>query len=168
LITVIPGANHHLSTQNVQSAIEATRPTIILVQLEIPLDVALEALKAGRQHGALTILNPAPAPNDSKILRNFFPYVDILVPNQSELKTLYVSCVETPVDSTPSTAMNEETMASHLLQLGIGKAVIVTLGARGAMVVSKDEETNDCIVSYVNAPSDLPCSNEPVMDTIGQ
>ena len=169
LITVIPGANHHLSIQDVHSAMEMIKPTIVLVQLEIPLNVAFEALKMGHQQGALTILNPAPAPKDPKILSNVLPFVDILVPNESELKTLYSTCLEPQVVDSDSSVVNEETMASRLLAMGLGKAVIVTLGARGALVVSRSPgESSKYLVSHVNASPDLPCSKEPVIDTIGK
>jgi inosine triphosphate pyrophosphatase len=66
-------------------------------------------------------------------------------------------------------------MAARLLRRGVGKAVVVTLGARGAMVVSwppgrreghsSGEEPPS--VALVQAPDDLPCAGDPVVDTVG-
>ena len=147
-IIVIPGANHALTKEEVRAAIEEKEPTVVITQLEILADTALEAMKAGKSVGAITILNPAPAPLGCT-LETFYPFVDIIIPNETELKTL---CGE---------GDNEEIMARSLLHKGIGRAVVVTLGARGAMIVTTESTT------LVQQPPDLPCQNDPVQDTVG-
>jgi ribokinase/non-canonical purine NTP pyrophosphatase (RdgB/HAM1 family) len=170
-IIVTPGANERLTPAEVESSLASLRddpPHIAMVQLEIPYDSALHALKACKQMGALTILNPAPAPKNMDALREFYEYVDILIPNESELRQL----VGTSDDSTESS--DEAAMAKLLLDRGVGKAVVVTLGARGAMVVARrqsDQDSDDMdaepTVALVKAPDDLPCRDDPVVDTIG-
>ena len=148
-IIVIPGANHVLSKEEVRAAIEQKKPAVVVCQLEILPETALEALKAGKDVGAITILNPAPAP-EGWTLDEFYPFVDILVPNETELRALCGGGCE-----------DEESMARSLLDKGVVRAVLVTLGARGAMVVTKEKSM------VVEQPADMPCKNDPVQDTIG-
>lgn len=157
-IIVTPGANHELKSDDVQRALSSTDPppAVVLVQLEILPEAAWTALKVAKEMGTtLTVLNPAPAPEDGSFDK-FWPYVDICVPNESELRTL---CGKMEDDI----SCDEQALAkSLLLEKNIGKAVIVTLGARGALVVEKDG-----IVTFCSEPPDLPCRNDPVVDTIG-
>ena len=155
-IVVTPGANFQLEPSDVDAALSSIEPppSVVVVQLEIKKESALQALKTGKRLGAITILNPAPAP-DSFDLEDFYPYTDILIPNESELQKICGTSNE-----------DEEVLARRLLDKGVGKAVIVTLGARGAMIVAKDDDT-DVSVSIVTQPDDLPCKDDPVQDTIG-
>jgi inosine triphosphate pyrophosphatase len=155
MIIVIPGANHALTPEQVRNAILSCDPppAVVVTQLEIPPETALEAMRVGKEVGATTILNPAPAP-DGWTLDEFYQHVDILIPNETELWSL---CK----DKTGS----EKEMARFLLEKGVGKAVVVTLGARGAMVVAKTDEGAN--VKLVAAPNELPCRDDPVQDTIG-
>lgn len=158
MIIVIPGANHVLTPQNVRDAILSCDPppAVVVTQLEIRPEAALEAMKVGKQVGATTILNPAPAP-EGWALDEFYPFVDILIPNETELLRL---CQDT--------GGSEQDMARFLLQQGVGKAVVVTLGSRGAMVVAKTSDDDDDVeIMLVKASDELPCRNDPVQDTIG-
>jgi ribokinase len=157
MIIVTPGANHELTPDQVRESLTAqlssedTDPskTVVVVQLEILPEAALEAMKVAKEHGAMTLFNPAPAPEDFG-LEDFYPYTDILIPNETELQML---CKGQEGD--------EVTLAKSLLNKGIGEAVICTLGARGAVVVKNGSEI------YVAAPSDVPGQDQPVVDTIG-
>jgi ribokinase len=152
MIIVSPGANFRLTKQDVSEAVKAAKPATVVVQLEILPEVALEALKAGKEIGATTILNTAPAPEGwSMDELGFYPYIDILIPNETELLKLCPGMEDA----------DEETMAKSILKKGVGQAVVVTLGARGAMIVEKSK------VTLVDAPEDLPARNEAVKDTIG-
>ncbi len=158
MIVVSPGANYKLTTEDVQSTIAAKKPSQVLVQLEILPPVAYEALKAGKGTGATTILNTAPAPegwslDDPKL--NFFEHIDILILNETELKKV----------ANGSDGDSEESLAKSLLDK-VGVAVIVTLGARGAMVVEKSADGNPT-TTLVDAPSDLPARDLPVKNTVG-
>ncbi len=56
---------------------------MLLLQLEIPLETVIHAASVARQNGLRVILNPAPArPIPDSLLAD----VDILVPNESELR----------------------------------------------------------------------------------
>jgi ribokinase/non-canonical purine NTP pyrophosphatase (RdgB/HAM1 family) len=161
MIIVTPGANYALSPDDVEESLRALPepPAIVVVQLEIKPATALQALRTAKDLGAITVLNPAPAP-EGYTLDDFFPYVDILIPNETELR----KCLGKDELSDE----DEEALAKELLDKGMGMGVIVTLGARGAMVVAKkDTDSNDMEVSLVDAPRDLPARNEPIEDTIG-
>lgn len=160
MIIVTPGANYALSPENVDQALKKMTdpPAVVVVQLEIKYEAALQALKTAKELGAITVFNPAPAPTEEGALDEFFPYVDIFIPNETELRTL---CGRVGDDS-----VDEEQLAKSLLEKGVNKAVICTLGARGAMIVAK-QETGDAKVDLVCAPKDLPANKEPVVDTIG-
>ena len=160
MIIVTPGANYALTPKNVDEALKKMTdpPAVVVVQLEIKYDAALQALKTAKELGAITVFNPAPAPTQEGALDEFFPYVDIFIPNETELRTLCCRVDDESVD--------EEELAKSLLGKGVNKAVICTLGSRGAMIVAKDE-SGGTKVDLVSSPKDLPANSEPVVDTIG-
>eukprot|EP01126_Amoeba_proteus_P025861 TRINITY_DN2569_c0_g3_i12.p1 TRINITY_DN2569_c0_g3~~TRINITY_DN2569_c0_g3_i12.p1 ORF type:complete len:209 (+),score=37.98 TRINITY_DN2569_c0_g3_i12:63-629(+) len=85
-IIIIPGANHELTIEDIGAAQEViTNAKVLLTQLEIQSDVTFEALKLAHSAGVLTILNPAPA---CAIPDCWYPHIDILCPNESELQIL--------------------------------------------------------------------------------
>jgi inosine triphosphate pyrophosphatase len=157
MIIVSPGANYKLTKEDVRSAVEKASPAQVIVQLEILPEVALEALRAGRAAGAMTVLNTAPAPENWSLEdpgMDFYPNIDLLILNESELQKV---CGGMEGD--------EESLSRQLLDKGVGRAVIVTLGSRGAMVTEK--LADEVKTSYVDAPVDLPARNEPVKNTVG-
>jgi len=169
MIVVSPGANYQLTREDVRKTIEASGPAQVLVQLEILPEVALEALRAGKDAGATTILNTAPAPEGWSLDdpgMSFFEHVDVLILNESELRKVTGAAAEPSTD-------DEETLAKSLIAKGIGSAVIVTLGARGAMVVEKQQQrqegttTTKTATTLVDAPLDLPARKLPVKNTVG-
>ena len=143
-ITVDPGANQRLTGAEVSRCLRALEPEkIVLTQLEIPLEAAEAAMAWGRETGAVTILNPAPA----RILpKSILPLVDILTPNQCEAKIL--------TGRTPEADIEPETMARELIRSGV-KQVVMTLGENGALVVTP------------NSISHIPAINVPAEDTTG-
>ena len=61
-ILIVAGANGDLSSADVDAASEALkRCDLILLQLEIQLETAYEAIRFARKNGVRTVLNPAPA-----------------------------------------------------------------------------------------------------------
>jgi ribokinase len=127
-IVVAPGANAALTVQDVRDCrrlFEGAR--VLLVQLETPLATVREALRTARALGMLTILNPAPAAREATGL---FEFVDLLVPNEQEAALL--------ADRPVRTAAEAEEAARRLLAHGC-KAVIVTLGSEGALLLHPGE-----------------------------
>jgi ribokinase/non-canonical purine NTP pyrophosphatase (RdgB/HAM1 family) len=160
-IIVVPGANHVLSKDHVSRTIRQYRPRVVLTQLEVPHNVALEAMKIGSEVGSCTILNPAPAPDSDAIGDDWYSLVDILIPNETELRSL----VNINADKALANADDESSMAHKLLDRGIRKAVIVTLGARGALVVTRDSKEP----ILVGSPDGIWGNNPPppIVDTVG-
>lgn len=122
-IVLSPGANAQVSKQDVDSAPDAK---ILLLQFEIPMDIVLYAAKRYKAMGTTVILNPAPA---QKIPEELLTQIDILVPNETELGLL--------TNQQVNDAKSAENAAKELLQRGL-KVIIVTLGANGALVVTKE------------------------------
>ncbi len=127
MIAVAPGADEKVSPGDVESAREAFRGAhALLLQLEIPLETVQRAAEAAKEEGARVILNPAPA---RKLPESLLKLVDVLTPNEVELEMLSGVPVKSDEDIVKAT--------EKLLNLGIS-AVVVTLGARGALIVSRD------------------------------
>jgi ribokinase len=126
-ITIDPGANGQLSFEEVTACVkDVTAATIVLTQLEIPLEAAEAAMACGRKNGALTILNPAPA---RELTDSLLKLVDVLTPNETEAKTV--------LGMKPDAAIAPEELARKLLQRGV-KQVVVTLGEKGALLATED------------------------------
>ena len=124
-IVVSPGANGRVGASDVDAAADQVRnATVLLVQLEIPMDAVVRATELAT---GTVVLNPAPArPLPDEVLAN----VDVLVPNRSELAAL-AGCAE---PTTPA-----EAAAAAAILLG-PPAIVVTLGADGALVFAGEGE----------------------------
>jgi len=130
-ILIIKGANALLSPADIDRAAEDLKGCdLIVMQLEVPLETIYHTIEFGARHGIETLLNPAPAPTDLDAKR--IEQVTFLVPNQTELATISGLPVNSEAEA--------ETAARALIGRGI-RTVIVTLGARGALLVSEGEET---------------------------
>jgi ribokinase len=126
-IAVAGGANQHLSQSDVAAARGViARARILLLQLENPLKTVAAAARIARGAGLDVILNPAPAcPLPDALLRD----VSLLTPNETEA-SLLTGC---RVNSIGSAAK-----AARILQgRGVG-SVIITLGAKGAFVATRE------------------------------
>ena len=125
-IVLDPGANELLSAGDVgrhSGAFDGAK--VVLTQLEIPVAAAEAAIAAGRRCGAVTILNPAPVrPLPASLLK----MVDVLTPNETEAKVL--------VGRTPNQSSEPEELARELVGRGV-KAVVMTLGEKGALIVTE-------------------------------
>jgi len=125
-ILIVAGANGDLSSADVGAASEALkRCDLILLQLEVQLETAYEAIRFARRNGLRTVLNPAPARRnlDMAVVRQ----ASFLIPNESELAIL----TDMPVESEDEIAA----AARRLVNEGV-ETVIVTLGARGSLVAT--------------------------------
>lgn len=132
-ITVIGGANRNLLKKNVQQAKEIIQKAdMLLLQLEIPLETVEYTLGLARESGVCTILNPAPANIlNPEILSN----TEILVPNRDEAEKL------TNINITSLEEAKEA--GTLLLDKGV-KAVVLTLGEEGAILVTKEKIRHFC------------------------
>lgn len=101
-IIVVPGANATVAVDSLPTS------TVVLAQLEVPLDTVARAFELARAAGATTVLNPAPA---QPLPASLLALCDVVVPNEHEVELLG------GVDA--------------LFALG-ARAVVVTEGAKGA------------------------------------
>ena len=116
-IVVVPGANAELSISVVDAHRDViSRSGVLLCQLEVPIDSVEAALAIAKVGGARTILNPAPA---TQLNRSVLQLCDVIMPNQHEVALLGG--------------------ATSLLEAGVS-IVVITLGARGIKIVTKDGE----------------------------
>lgn len=137
-IAVSPGANARVTVDDVEAASTILRhATVTLVQLEVPLDAVAAAVA---EAGGTVVLNPAPA---TALPPATLAYVDVLTPNRSELGVLAGT-------ATPGT-IDEAVAAAERLPRGM--AVVVTLGAEGALVLDGGtvEHLPACAVTAVDA-----------------
>jgi ribokinase len=130
-ILIVKGANADLLPVDIERAAEDLKTCdLILLQLEIPLETVYATIEFGKRHGIKTLLNPAPATSAldlQRILR-----VSFFVPNETELALL----AGLPVGTFPEI----EAAARSLIAKGI-ETVIVTMGERGALLVTPTETT---------------------------
>jgi ribokinase len=105
---------------------------LLLLQLEIPLETVLSAAQRAHENGLRLVLNPAPA---KQLPDELISLVDFLIPNETELSLL----TGLPVNDIHSTDSTEQA-ARALLERG-AKNVIVTLGSKGALIVTSTQVT---------------------------
>jgi len=148
-IMVVPGANGRLTPEDVLTAGEVIRRAdIVLVQLEVPLETTIAAIKLAREYGTPVILDPAPAPtfgDDCSAIPADLLQVEVACPNEAEALALTNVRIKTVADA--------EQAACCLRSLG-PKYGIVTLGARGAVLCEPDSR-----------PALVPAFNIKVVDT---
>lgn len=130
-ILIIPGANEHLLPADINAAADRLKDcSMIILQLEIPMDTVYAAIDFGNSRNIPVILNPAPANPDLNL--DYACRCDFFVPNETELEIL---------TGMPVTSEEEAIAAStQLLQKGL-KNLIVTLGDKGALWLRGDEHT---------------------------
>src|SRR4051794_34015958 len=118
LIVVVPGANAALTAADAD--VESVRGAdVLLLQLEVPLDTVVAAAAAATGRVVLTPAPPQPLP------AALLDRVDVLVPNEHELAQL---TGVRPAERSPAELC-------ELARSLPARAVVVTLGARGALVV---------------------------------
>ena len=130
-ILIVKGANADLLPPDIDKAADDLRTCdLILLQLEIPVETVYAAIAFGKRHGIRTLLNPAPASPDLDPDR--IRDATYLVPNETELAIL----TGRPVDGTEEIAA----AARSLIARGV-ETVVVTMGSRGALLVTADGVT---------------------------
>lgn len=126
-IVVASGANSNLNPEDIpQEIFDCKKFLILLLQLEIPIKTVDYCAREASKCGMTIILNPAPAqPLSDELLHN----VDLITPNETEAETLS----GIPIRDKKSVARAAEVIQSK----GV-KNVIITMGEKGAYVLSKN------------------------------
>jgi ribokinase len=124
-IAVASGCNANLSTEDVVHARDViTSASVLLMQLEVPLETVMTAAGIASSAGVRVIMNPAPAKElPDELLR----HVAILTPNEHEAEFL------TGIPVTDETSASKA--ATILRKRGIGQ-VLITMGSRGVWFAS--------------------------------
>ena len=126
-IVLVPQANMRLTVEDIERASESiAAANVLLLQLEVPIAASQRAAEIAKSNGATVVLNPAPA---QELPDDFLAQVDILTPNEVETESLSGVRVSTTTDA--------ERAAKVLLDKGLS-AVILTLGERGALLLTSD------------------------------
>jgi len=135
-IIVIPSANGTVTalTEQERSVVEGAAS--VLLQLELPLSVVVEAAQVGHAAGAEVVPTPAPA---VPLPDELYEAVDVLVPNAGEAARL--------------TGESEVTAAAKALLRRV-QAVVVTLGGDGCVLYTRD-----------GTELPVPALDVPVVDT---
>jgi ribokinase len=136
-IVVVPGANATLRSLHDRHREAIASADVLLLQLELPLGIVVEAAGFARAQGVRAILTPAPA---IPLPAGLFADVDLLVPNQHEAAIL----AGTSDPDAAGRALNTR-----------GCDVLVTLGAAGSRFYPAGS----------GATLDLPAFTVPVVDT---
>jgi ribokinase len=160
LIAVASGANAAVTAEMVRDALGSLVPgvgDVVLVGHEIPTGATRAALAAGRAAGATTVLNPAPA---TGLDRSVFGLADVLVPNRTELGQLLAAearRIGRPTAGADRPAVGAQTLLEPNAEgEGVGAAVLVTLGAGGAVLVRRGTD-----------PLDVAPPRVAAVDTVG-
>ena len=122
-IIVAPGAN---ATLDAGATIASPRAGVLLAQLEVPLPAVAAFLKGVARPDRIRLLNAAPALPEARAL---FGDVDLLIVNQHELG-FYTG------EAPPGDA--QAALSARKLLTRAGQAVVVTLGAGGAVLVTQE------------------------------
>ena len=127
-ILVVKGANDAVKPADVDAAADVLQSAdCIVLQFEIPVDTVYYTVAFARKHGIRCILNPAPAqPVDVAALRD----LDYFVPNESEAEAITGLTVK---------SVDEAKICARKLVEGGIRRVIITLGANGSLLATREE-----------------------------
>lgn len=114
------GANHEWAWGDEHARLADPLPSLVVLQLEIPLRLVLEVMREARSRGVEVLLNPAPA---VPLPHECFVGVTHLIMNESEAAILS-GCSGTELEK-----RGLEWVADEFIEKGVGH-VVLTLGAR--------------------------------------
>jgi len=131
-IVISPGANATLTPREAAPRLaDLTSGSLLLCQLEIPLETVAQSLAAAKRKAATTILDPAPANAAClAMLRD----VDFLTPNETE--ALQLLGRDGPIHDD-----SEALQVARQLQQRGAATVVLKLGSRGCCIVNREIST---------------------------
>ena len=128
-ILIHKGANECLTPDVIEEAAEALKGCgLIVLQLEVPIETVYSAIDFGKENNIPVLLNPAPANKALSIEKACL--CDFFVPNETELSIL--------TGMPTGTEEQVKAAAQTLVDKGL-KNVIVTMGSKGSMWLSKED-----------------------------
>ena len=152
MISVAPGANARLSKTDIDKVSDIIKKaSVIVVQMEIPIETIEAIYRIASQGNAIKILNPAPL---KPIPLDMLKYIDIIIPNEGELFRLH-SLLN--LNELSGEGREKIIKASRdIAKLGV-KTIITTLGSIGCLIYDKE---NDLVI-------DVPAFKVKAVDTVG-
>lgn len=144
LIGIAMGANAHLTPDDIDALPDDVFDPrgVLLASLEVPIETVVRAVERAHASGMTVVVNPAPG--DRRLAElGALPRIDVLTPNESEAEVLTGYHLDDPAAA-----------ADALRAEGV-KAVVITLGGDGCLVVDDD------------GPTAIPARKVEVVDTVG-
>ncbi|ACL69216.1 ribokinase [Halothermothrix orenii] len=124
-IIYVKGANEYVTPDVVMKMEDRfKKASILLIQMEIPLESVIKAVELAKKYQMKVILDPSPVQG---LPEKIFPLIDYILPNEIELDELVKNGCQI-----------EEEKAKHLLKLGTNN-VIVTKGKNGVSHYYEDK-----------------------------
>jgi len=140
-IVVAPGANSALTVEQVEAAADVIRHAgAVVAQLETPVQATIRAFQIARVASVVTVFNPAPA---NTFPDTMFALCDVMTPNE------YEAALITGSDAIHST--DDAIKAARAIQSRGAKAVIITLGSRGALLLDGNGQVAQLSAEKVQA-----------------
>src|SRR5690606_7029365 len=161
-IIIGAGANADLGTGFIQAqAATLACAAVVLAQLESPPGAILHALRAGRENGATTLLNPAPA--NARCSLELLLASHILTPNETEFAALLAVHADEDIDPAQVVATGDARLHRLCRTLLPHGTVVVTLGGAGAFISHPDGDLRGDGAQFYRIPAEAV---QPV-DTTG-
>ncbi|MFG1953995.1 ribokinase [Micromonospora sp. NPDC048830] len=136
MIAVSPGANGAVDDSDVaRAAADLRAGDVVVCQLEVPLPAVRALSTATRAAGARLVCNAAPA---AMLDADVLAALDVLVVNETEAQVVLGAVVAGPADAAAAACR-------------AGCAVVVTLGAEGAVYADPDGRSGQCPAPIVDA-----------------
>lgn len=133
-ITICPGANRCVAQEDIQwleKGIQAF--DMVMLQFEIPMEINVAVAAMASKYGVPVMVNPAPAaPLPEELLR----YACYLSPNETEAAALAGQSLDMSADTSEEELKK---IAEYFKTMGV-RNLIITLGERGSVCFSGDEE----------------------------
>ena len=134
-IVVASGANASLTPQSLAKAeMVISSASIVLMQLEIPIDTVAYVAAVAAAHNVKVVLNPAPA---CEIPAELMQHISVITPNKTEAEMLSGITI---------TDLETAAAAAKVIREQGVEVVIITLGSKGALIVT------DIITQMIEAP----------------
>ena len=147
-LTVAPGANYALTPEYIESCENVIRDSaMIVMQMEIPVNTIQRVLEIAERYETPVLFNFAPVRTKELPVTSA---MTLLVVNELEAEALSGLIVRDVVEA--------HTAARTLLTHGGSRAVIVTLGAQGAVAAGQREVV--CVPAYSVTPVDTTAAGD--------
>jgi ribokinase len=124
-IMVGPGANYRMRLPEGDDVFRWA--DLLMLQLETPIEINIEAARRARSAGVTVVLDPAPA--QENLPEELITLTDVISPNETEMEILTGIKSDTPE--------NAKAAAGKLFEKG-AKLVVAKMGSHGAMWIEKD------------------------------